>query len=446
MVEEKMFDEAQYLSVYKIAILPLSRKIAKLIHPYQKEYSKRSYDNEINTIQQIILNFEYNRKELETKMIVVPLQTRYYSKNKKLGKLHFEYLVIRRVIKILEEKELIVKYLGFQNRTTGFSRSTRIEMTDKLENLLDSTTLDQSDDIPTYDEVMVRKANSKVNLNYKETDFTAKARVFIKNYNAFLADSDISLPEEISKISNNDPRRKVSYPYLYRIFNINNGSMKHGGRFYPWGKKKVPYINIKKQDRAKIKIDNEPSIEIDYACLHINLAYLSLGLQGPKTDIYNSIDFDIDRDTKKKMILIMINSKDNKSAEKALVEWSRETYQIKTFKKGKEIIKDKRGQSQLEEKGKTAKALRIKIEETFPEISSLFCSNLGIKLQFHDSEIMEMILKECFKLGITALPIHDSILIKESERERGIKIMRECYQTYCKKAFNLTFTPEIDIK
>ena len=53
--------------------------------------------------------------------------------------------------------------------------------------------------------------------------------------------------------------------------------------------------------------------------------------------------------------------------------------------------------------------------------------DLGLKLQFTDSQIMSRILLKTVKENILVVPVHDSVICKKSDLKRVKEIMLEAY-------------------
>ena len=63
-----------------------------------------------------------------------------------------------------------------------------------------------------------------------------------------------------------------------------------------------------------------------------------------------------------------------------------------------------------------------------PKISKFLHSGVGLTLQNIDSKIMDDILTNLRKLGIPALPVHDSVIVEKGFEEELKHQMVSCYK------------------
>lgn len=227
---------------------------------------------------------------------------------------------------------------------------------------------------------------------------------FVRTYNAALKDVVVaygSMPID---------------PYLHRVF---NGSMSLGGRFYG-----SAHQTMKKQYRQRITIDGEPTVELDYSALHPSLLLWRTGgalSADPYTEIAGKAG--ITRELVKALLLRLINSENvsdfcrvvtssGNESKKAEAEAGRaEDWFIPgvpTGYKGADFVKD--------------------VEATFPTLAGKFGGEIGLELQHLDSNLMADVLAKCLRVGIIALPVHDSVIVPESRSDEAREIMQSCYQ------------------
>lgn len=157
-----------------------------------------------------------------------------------------------------------------------------------------------------------------------------------------------------------------------------------------------------KIDRKSIQIDGNDTVEPDFKCLHINIAY-SLCNQQFSGDAY---DFIADRKVAKKALLIALNCKSFKQAVKTM----RYYLNIST-EYAKTII------NKMLERHKPLQDLLFKNND-----------NIGCKLQYLDSRIMRAILLRLQSKNIVALPVHDSVICQRQYALYVKNIMKEEYK------------------
>ena len=89
--------------------------------------------------------------------------------------------------------------------------------------------------------------------------------------------------------------------------------------------------------------------------------------------------------------------------------------------------------------GLTGDAVYKIITDKHHAIAHLFgAENLGTRLQNIDSNIMAEILMNLAKQGIPALPVHDSVIVKESDQAIANDVMKTAYLKIMKHDIEVT--------
>jgi len=195
-----------------------------------------------------------------------------------------------------------------------------------------------------------------------------------------------------------------------RIFN--RGSTDYGGRHYNPGQL------FSLDERRLILIGGEPTVELDYRGLHLNMCYHLLGLRAPFDPyrIYGDHRDDLARAVVKQAVLILINANGKNvlwTLVEALQTWSRgEWLGFKAFRENVEPLS----------------ALLERIKRFHAPIAEFFNSDIGVRLQRQDSAIMRLILNRCMALGIAAIPVHDSVVVARRHERSVHRIMRDAYR------------------
>jgi len=170
------------------------------------------------------------------------------------------------------------------------------------------------------------------------------------------------------------------------------------GRFFgPW------WQSIKKENRPHIRIDGEPTIELDYKSTFFSLAYARLG-QRLTRDAYD----------------VGIGPAGD--------EWTRD--KIKEFANA--ILNDRNdrytlGREVFKQLGVTRKGLLRRLEERHPLIAHLFGSGVGLELMWQESEIARLVLLEMCRRGLPVLCLHDGFRVKEKDRDVLEKVMIKAF-------------------
>jgi hypothetical protein len=212
-------------------------------------------------------------------------------------------------------------------------------------------------------------------------------------------------------------------PWLRRLFNRN---MDLGGRFYGH------YQNIPSVDRKRIRIDGEPTVELDYKSLHIAVLYALEGSR-PGRDPYVIEGHEDKRPAIKSIFLSLVNT-ENLSSLKANITRSgnpevqkefrrykskREQYErlralnLKAVEPVKPVSIKKGFIENIPEGANGGDYLKLIIDRHRKIEHHFGTENIGLRLQNIDSELMALALD---KLGaIPCLPVHDSIRCKVSD-------------------------------
>ncbi|MCP4914636.1 MAG: hypothetical protein GY909_16085 [Oligoflexia bacterium] len=296
---------------------------------------------------------------------------------------------VKKVIEILEERGLITVYKGFRGLTK--SRLTRIVANNTLINELNNIDL-KSYEIGVHPlrEVIILKDEDKKYIDYKETTQSRRLRREVGSINSYLKKHSITIDGKNVECS------------FRRIFN--HGSFSKGGRIY------ANYQNIKKEDRRKLLINGEKTVELDYSGLHINMLYLKVtGDIYQDGDVYHVKGFEKYRKIFKIALQICFNAKNESSAIKAV-------------------------RSHLIDLGLTDKICPKKLIRAFEKkhelVRHLFYTQIGLDLQYIDSQMALYILKEAKKRKVVALTIHDSFIASHNLEDWLIKKMNEASMKY----------------
>lgn len=252
-------------------------------------------------------------------------------------------------------------------------------------------------------------------------------RGHMQRINGFLADQAICLNlsnGKLKKIAIRMAGRRYSYDIGYglkrtraRTLNFANvalrrifarGRMDRGGRLYGGWWQTIP-----KDDRRYITINGRPTVEVDFSEIHPTMLYLLNGQSAPER-IY---DLGLMRDgdplynpekephkTRRKIIKTFVN---------ALINDERQTHKL--------------SKSKAKQLGLSHDELKDLVLQKHPVIAQATGSDIGVYLQYLDSEIAVRVLVQLMELGITALPIHDSFCVQEEFVTELIAAMQQAF-------------------
>jgi len=192
------------------------------------------------------------------------------------------------------------------------------------------------------------------------------------------------------------------FNFLHRVFN--NGTFSQGGRFYGGF-----HLELLRNLRKHILINGEPVVEPDFSALHIRMLYHLEGIdyrEDPYIALCNSKE---ERKVFKTIFLVAINA----ATEKKTI------YGI---------------QKELEENGipfdteyQNLKRCLQRVKNVHRPIAKYLNTGVGLKLQNLDGQITDLILKTLTHEGIPVLPVHDSYIVRERDKDRLIEVMKSSY-------------------
>lgn len=188
------------------------------------------------------------------------------------------------------------------------------------------------------------------------------------------------------------------------------GQIIMGGRFYNGS-----HLALPSSVRAHIKMDGEDTVELDFCSLHLSMLYHKENLPLPSNP-YIYPDGDYRRSLMKIVGLVAINARSRRQA----LSYIRHHLE------------------ELGMDGFSAKALLDEFMAHNKGVEKYICSDIGVRLQKKDSDIMKDILSELMSLGIIALPVHDSVIVKAKYEHIAYSIMQKCYIKHMGAKINIS--------
>ncbi len=419
-MNENNLDDQDLINLRKAEALNFSRPLDVHVwseHPEANYFVhliyRQLFEKETNIrkkhLKVVLLDLYVAWKEHAERFIAVHMSPKDYSGLiDRYNALHIKDTTIR-VVKILRKNNLIELHTGFQDRKNpSKGRVTRIKSSDSLVELFTKAKFECKDIArhENYEVIQLKDSNKKL-IDYEDTLETKRMRRVVKDYNALLAETDITC----GHVSDGDIVRKNGHKVaidrqhqqVHRVFN--NGSFEDGGRFYgPW------WQNLSQEHRQNIYINGQPTLEADYAGLHIIMLYSFKGILYEGDPYHLDQDFglgeDLQRKVCKKVILFAINAE---SEEKALQALRAEV----TFPEG------------FKDHSNFLKSILAAMKKKHQAIAGSLCSGVGIKLQFIDSQIIERVIEQFTKRKIPVLTVHDSCIIASKYAEELSKMMED---------------------
>ena len=157
--------------------------------------------------------------------------------------------------------------------------------------------------------------------------------------------------------------------------------------------------------RRHIRINNEPTVELDYSSLHPNILTVEAGLE-PIDDVYTlgyQVDDKFDQTQQrlilKGLMLTLLNASNHKAAYGAFRYDQPKNHPFKTLKS-----------KQLD---KYVEAIINK----HPHLEQSLGADQGVRLMYIDSQIVEQIIILATSNDIPILTVHDSVICRERDEE-----------------------------
>ncbi|WP_440634901.1 hypothetical protein [Candidatus Pelagibacter sp. HIMB1746] len=382
----------------------------KINSKYLKLYKKQ--------LRVILANLFTANSINEDLFVVYSRDKEYYKKSNRYNPNRISYRPLIFLVDNLKEHGWIKNILGSQKK----GKRSKMSVTHKLKQAFKDYKI-ASKYLQSNPMDCVRlKDKSKKLIEYKDNSATHSMRSKLHAYNNLLFRTNIKLIRN-KKVSNYLEIKPTNFnnTEYHRVFN--DSSFELGGRFYgPW------WVNLSKDIRKYITINNNKNVELDYSSLNIHLLYSEEGinyydLNDNTADPYilKGIDRD-ERDINKLIITIALNITDKHkfvyAVKGAIEEDNDENYSLGNKKKLKVPIAKE-----------IWKRLRLFEKANAPIKHHLF-TGVGKRLQFKDSCIAEKIIEHMVNNRIPILSIHDSFIVESKNKSSLLNLMNHMFGSF----------------
>lgn len=271
-------------------------------------------------------------------------------------------------------------------------------------------------------EVIVLKDQDGQLLDYSDSANTRRWRSEMKTINTYLREASISVTSSDDLLDENGFTIRPDLRTLRRLWN--NGDWKQGGRLYDGF-----WQTMKREERLHvIRIDEGPIANVDFSQFNLRLAYALAKATPPRGDLYSVASKETSannwgrlREGRKKLTNAMFNRAT------PLKQWPG-----KTSEERKEL-------ASCFPKGTTARTATADIRAKHHAIARYFENARGLGFMRIESDILVATLLSLNKRGITALPLHDAVLVAEP----FAKIARATLQRESKRRIGTAIPAEI---
>jgi len=234
--------------------------------------------------------------------------------------------------------------------------------------------------------------------HYEERDETRRLRRDVDRINRWLAGADITLSEKVpGELAHVD----TSDRYLRRQFT--RGSFKSGGRLAGGF-----WTNMERKRRlSSLRIDGERVASLDFSSFNPRLLYAMEGVEAPAGDLYSIPGLEAYRRGVKRLFNALLFDEKERRA------------------KLKRTPEEIRAGLILFPPDWSIDQLIAALTEAHHHIARHFGSGIGHELQFRESTILVRALLQLKRAGITALPVHDCVIVPRSKKSEAMMIMEE---------------------
>lgn len=371
-------DNSRPLDVHRWSEYPEVKQATKVLC----EKLGLTTDKEKRHCRVILLDLFHCHLTDPDRYVAISLNSRSYEMDERYNKLFIKYDVLKNVVEKLHKSGYIEFNKGFNDRISKIGKQTRIRANTELLELIKPHKVTKEMVARCKDEEIILQRDKikgkQRNIPYTDTPHTKRLRINLTAYNDLLAKTEITIDSEDHSV---DLTRKK----IYRIFN--NGTWTQGGRFYGGF-----WIECKKELRPHILINGKPTKECDFSCMHMHLLYAheNINYADKNEDAYTIAGYE-DRDLFKQMLLIALNAKARHKGLMALI--------------------DDDDNLTIKDLPRLSNALDAFITK-HKQVSHLFFTGLGTRLQYFDSLIAEDIINSYTAKGIPVLSVHDSFIIQ----------------------------------
>lgn len=378
---------------------------------------QKTFKNATQRIKNDLRSILWHLYEAHTRFgdcfVKVPLTTKAYAKDATRNP-HSISRDVRSIIHRLEECGMIERHKGFLDRTRLYGKITRIRAQGRLLEeirLLPKTIYEAPIKTKSIEfRLSGDKDKSSIDLCIIDPSLQEVERL-LDRYNQIISATSVTLGHyEVSQLSKKPHLQRKSLTAIYHV--EADGRLTYGrmhGAFWQV---------IPKETRQHIRIDNCPTVELDYSAQALNIVASLSGVQlsGDGYDIevgFSKMKTGFQRDFVKSLIVIMLNAESQKSGFKAV----RQAYK-------KDIA--------LKDAGITLKNSFLetccdRVIDKHPFLRGYIGSRKGKDIFLLDSSIAKDIIAQCLEREIIVLPIHDGFVCKATDKDELKVVMQDVW-------------------
>jgi len=168
-----------------------------------------------------------------------------------------------------------------------------------------------------------------------------------------------------------------------------------------------------------------PVVELDYSSMFTRLAYGEIGATPPEGDLYLIPGLEEYRSgVKLAMNAFLFDTSNRRRSWPSAMAIGRGT--------DEEPMPDEEGAEEVEgrlPRGWNVRDTKDAILQVHPALRSAWARGLGYRMMFVESEILVSVWLELISRGITALGLHDGVIVARSKEKLVMEVMTETAQT-----------------
>jgi len=419
-----LFDRQQGLAGKPVAAL-----IAGLVAGSVASGDRLRVDSMRNVLYNLWVASSYEASTGRPTYVAISRDRNAYRHRRRYGQLHFTYKPIISALDTLKHQGLMAQHKGYRDRERGIGRVTRIRAAPQLERWF-STTREEMEMVSLPSPCVIVRDASKQLVPPPNAEKHRRMSRRVEQINDHLLKHRVTLSRAATRgvvrtasertqspdrdaenkavarhgmlstalLAEGDPCDLTRSCRLRRIFNRNR--LDQGGRFY------APVQSLPEAVRTRLRIDDEPVVELDYSAHHPRLLY---ALEG--TD-FRGDPYTIDgmsRNDAKKVALICVNAENRTQAKRAIND-ARRRGKIRSCSPASTLLND--------------------FGAAHEPLERQFYSGAGLNLMYRDSQVTEAILLRFAKSGEACVPVHDSYIVRASQEDMLRTAMIEEYEKH----------------
>lgn len=331
--------------------------------------------------------------------LAVPLQKDGYTRRNRAAPFLTESFIP--LIRLAHSAGLLELRIGGRDEE-GVGRLSTIRASERLRDVIRSFELSYGDfgrDRALLGDPIIlmsrKRFGESKRLSFEETQAVAHMREEMREINAWIAGADLWWAgDEV------EDRADCSERFLCRVFN--DGMLDRGGRLFGGF-----WQSVDSNERVEwLCFGEEPAVELDYGQMAVRSAYALAGAIPPTGDLYSIPGLEKYRAGVKRVLNALLG------CEEMPTRFPRGT---KKYFEGSRL--------------KFADVLQP-ILRHHEAIRLLFANRLALQLMYGESQLLVAVLLRLKELGVMALPIHDCVLVAESNEHIARQVMEESFAEF----------------